>query len=416
MVASMLRSLPTTDLSDPVMFENPFPRYAELRREAPVSRVLHQETRKVEAFMLTRYEDVLTLHSDARFSSDPFRGRRGAVVRRMLPRMFRLLVDSMVFKDDPEHKRLRGLVNKAFTPKMVQRMAGDVQAIADQLLDGLAKQAATTGTVDLVRDLAVPLPLAVIAEMLGVDARDREDFHDAVERMTQDASGGNVVAVLRMVPTGRRMVKLFDRLAAQRRVEPDDRLITALVRANDDGDVLSEHEIIAMIFLLLLAGHDTTSNLIGSSVLTLIEHPDELHRLRRDPAMIDTAVEELLRYTTPVPCGATRTLLDDVEIAGTTLPKGASVLGMIISANRDDAVFDDPDRLDLSRQPNRHLSFAFGSHFCLGNQLARMEARIALSGLLERFDRIELAVPRSSLQWKPTQSLRGLRSLPLRLS
>lgn len=412
MVASMLRSLPTTDLSDPVMFDDPFPRYAELRRDAPVSRVLHQETRKVEAFMLTRYEDVLTLHSDARFSSDPFRGRRGSVVRRMLPRMLRLLVDSMVFKDDPEHKRLRGLVNKAFTPKMVQRMSGDVQAIADGLVDGLAGR----DTIDLVRDLAVPLPLAVIAEMLGVEARDREAFHHAVQRMTQDASGGNVVAVLRMMPTGRRMVKLFERLAAQRRVEPDDRLITALVRANDEGDVLSEHEIIAMIFLLLLAGHDTTSNLIGSSVLTLIEHPDELDRLRRDPAIIDTAVEELLRFTTPVPCGATRTLLDDVEIAGTTLPKGASVLGMIISANRDDSVFDDPDRLDLSRQPNRHLSFAFGSHFCLGNQLARMEARIALSGLLARFDRIELAVPRQSLQWKPTQSLRGLRSLPLRLS
>jgi cytochrome P450 PksS len=252
--------------------------------------------------------------------------------------------------------------------------------------------------------------------MLGVEDRDRDAFKHAVERFTQDSSGGNLVAMLRMMPTGRTMTKMFERLAEQRRTEPDDRLITALVRANDDGDVLSDHEIVAMIFLLLLAGHDTTSNLIGSSVLALIEHPDQLERLRAEPALIDTAVEELLRFTSPVPCGATRVLLDDVEIAGTTLPKGADVLGMLISANRDESVFDEPDRLDIGRDPNRHLAFAFGTHFCLGNQLARMEARMALAGLVARFEHIELAVPRESLEWKPTQSLRGLRSLPLRLA
>jgi cytochrome P450 PksS len=401
-----------TDLADPVMFENPFPRYAQLRRDAPVSRVVHQETRKVEAFMLTRYEDVLLLHTDPRFSSDPFKGTRGAIVRKLLPSMFRLLVDSMVFKDDPEHLRLRSLVNKAFTPRMVQRMSDDVQLIADRLLDGLRGKE----TVDLVQELAVPLPLSVIAEMLGVEERDREDFKLAVGRFTQQSSDNNLVAMLRMAPTGRKMMKLFQRLAQQRRVEPDDRLITALVQADDAGDVLSEQEIVSMIFLLLLAGHDTTSNLIGNSVRTLIEHPDQLERLRQEPALIGTAVEELLRFTTPVPCGATRILLDDVEVAGTTLPKGSQALGMIISANRDEDVFEDPDRLDLGRQPNRHLSFAIGNHFCLGNQLARMEARMALSGLLERFEHIELAVPPEQLRWKPTQSLRGLQSLPLRLS
>jgi cytochrome P450 PksS len=411
-MVAVLRSLPTTDLADAVMFENPFPRYAELRRNAPVSRVLHRETRKVDAFMLTRYEDVLTLHTDPRFSSDPFRGARGAMVRRLLPRMFRLLVDTMVFKDDPEHKRLRGLVNKAFTPKMVREMADDVQVVTDGLLDRLAAK----GTVDLVRDLSVPLPLSVIANMLGVADRDRDAFKDAVERFTQDSTGGNLATMLRMIPTARTMMKLFERMAEERRADPDDGLISALVRASDGDDKLSDNEVVAMIFLLLLAGHDTTSNLIGNSVLALIEHPDQLERLRAEPALIDTAVEELLRFTSPVPCGATRVLLDDVEIAGTTLPKGADVLGMLISANRDESVFDEPDRLDIGRDPNRHLAFAFGTHFCLGNQLARMEARMALAGLVARFEHIELAVPRESLEWKPTQSLRGLRSLPLRLA
>ena len=403
--------LPLTDLSERVMFSDPFPRYAELRRTAPVSRAIHRETRRFEAYMLTRHEDVLKLHTDARFSSDALTNGRGAAFVKLLPRVFRLLTDSMAFKDDPEHKRLRGLVNKAFTPKMVQRMTDDIQKIADGLLDGLA----TDDPIDLVADLCVPLPLTVIADMLGVDARDREEFKHDVERFSQNASAGSLRDIVRMLPTGRRMLSLFERLAEQRRVEPDDRLITALVQADDDGDVLAEHEIVAMIFLLLLAGHDTTSNLIGSSVLALTENPDQLQRLRDDPALIDSAVEELLRFTAPVPCGVTRVALEDIEIAGTTIPRKSQVVGMIISANRDEEVFDAPEELDLGREPNRHLSFAFGNHYCLGNQLARMEARMALVGLVQRFDRIELAVPKESLRWKPTESLRGLRRLPIRL-
>jgi cytochrome P450 len=166
---------------------------------------------------------------------------------------------------------------------------------------------------------------------------------------------------------------------------------------------------------LMLAGHDTTANLIGSSVVALIENPDQAERLRADPALLPTAVEELLRYTTPVPCGAARTLLEDVDIDGTTMPKGAKVLGMIISANRDETVFDHPEELDLGRDPNRHLTFAFGKHFCLGNQLARMEGQVAIGELVRRFPKMQLAAPRESLRYKPVQPLRGFRSIPLRL-
>jgi cytochrome P450 PksS len=211
------------------------------------------------------------------------------------------------------------------------------------------------------------------------------------------------------------MIGLLERLADDRRATPDDRLVTALVEANDNGEMLSDWEVTSMIFLLLLAGHDTTANLIGNGILALIDHPHELHRLRAEPELIDTAIEELLRFTTPVPCGAARIALEDVDVEGVRIPRGANVLGMIISANRDESVFDEPDRLDLGRDPNRHLAFAFGSHFCLGNQLARLEGRIALRSLVQRFENIELAVPREQLRYKPTPSLRGLRSLPLRL-
>ncbi|MDD9371263.1 MAG: cytochrome P450, partial [Acidimicrobiales bacterium] len=171
--------------------------------------------------------------------------------------------------------------------------------------------------------------------------------------------------------------------------------------------------VVAMIFLLLLAGHDTTANLIGSSVVALLEHPEQMARLREEPEIADTAVEELLRFTTPVPCGAARIATDDVEIGGTVVPKGSPVLGMIISANRDESVFDRPDELDLAREPNRHLAFAFGAHYCLGNQLARLEGRVALRALVDRFPDMRLAVPKDQLAYKPTQSLRGLRQLPL---
>ena len=325
-----------------------------------------------------------------------------------LPRMLRLLTDSMVFKDDPDHKRLRGLVSRAFTPKMVEQMATDVETVVERLVDDLAAK----GRVDLVDEFATPLPLAVISDMLGVSAEDRgrlprvgQAVRRQLERRPTPAAGGP--------PTAQRMLRLFERIADQRRDDPDDRLISALVRANDEGDQLSDQEVLAMIFLLLLAGHDTTANLIGSATLALLDHPDQLARLRDQPELIDLAVEELLRFTSPVPCGAARIAIEDVDVAGGTIPKGAQVLGMIISANRDDTVFVDPDTLDVARSRIGTSPSRSARDYRLGNQLARLEGRIALNALIQRFDRIELAVPRAELRYKSTQSLRGLRSLPL---
>jgi cytochrome P450 PksS len=408
--ATTFDQLELTDLSDPVMFTNPYPRYAELRRNAPVSRVRSKQMLRGDGFMLTKYEDVVMMHTDQRFSSATVTATTGPVSK-ALPQVLRLLGDSMVFKDDPDHKRLRSLVSRAFTPRMVAGLAEDV----DSIVAGLVKDVAGRGTVDLVHEYALPLPLNVIADMLGVGEADRANFHHWSSSFTEGATSG-LVGMLKALPTGRRMTKLFAKLAQDARTTPGHQLISVLVQANDEGDRLGEEELLAMIFLLLLAGHDTTQNLIGSATLALIENPDQLAALRAHPELIGTALDELLRYTTPVPCGAARVLTEDVELRGVVMPRGSKVLGMIISANRDEEVFANPEVLDLARAPNEHVTFARGMHFCLGHQLARLEGSAALSALIQSFDKIELAVPRHTLSYKSTQSLRGLNTLPLRLA
>jgi cytochrome P450 len=398
-----------TDLAEPIMFSDPFPRYAQLRREAPVS-IAQSGLVRGQAYLVSRYDDVLQVHTDPRFSSDIVKHGPGGRLLKYGPRVFRLLTDSMVFKDDPDHKRLRGLVSQAFTPRRVQQMSDGIERIVDELTESLAQR----DTVDLVDDFAIPLPLSVISEMLGVGETDRDKFHEWTTEFTE-STGSSPIATLRALPTANRMMKMFGRLAAERRAAPDDGLISALVRTSGEDDRLADNEVVAMIFLLLLAGHDTTANLIGSSILALLDHPEQMARLRENPDLIGTAVEELLRFTTPVPCGAARIALEDVAVGDFTIPRGSSVLGMIISANRDESVFDRGEELDLGREPNRHISFAFGAHFCLGSQLARLEGRIAIGALVQRFPGMRLAVPRDELRYKSTQSLRGLRELPLRL-
>ena len=400
-----------TNLGDAMMYSNPYPRYAYLRKSCPVSQAKAPVMMRGKAYMLTRFDDVMAMHTDPRFSSDMMSNSAARRFSWALPSSLRLLADTMVFKDDPDHKRLRNLVHKAFTPKLVGTMEANIQRLANDLTEQLAAK----GDVDLVEDYAVRLPLSVIATMLGVGGDDRDQFHEWCHQQSEAASGG-ALGLLRTAGAARRLGRLFERLAADRRRNPDDGLISQLVRANDEGDKLSDREVVAMIFLLLLAGHDTTSNLIGSSVLALLDNPDQLAKLRAQPDLIHDGIEELLRYTTPVPCGTTRFAMEDVDIAGTRIPKGSKVLGMIISANRDETVFESPDTLDLTRKPNKHLAFAFGTHYCLGHQLARMEGRIALSTLLQRFNNMEITVPRSHLKIKQVVPLRGLTSLPMRVN
>lgn len=404
----VIEALERTNLDTREMLDHPHARFAALRADHPVSWATATGLLQGKGgYLLTRYDDVVLIHSDERFSTDVLKNSPAGKFIWLLPPSLRMLAQTMVFKDDPDHKRLRTLVHKAFTPKLVTKMAPDITEIAGQLADDVAAKR----DVDLVHEFAVRLPLAVIATMLGVADEDRDMFHTLVERL-----GNQQGSFHRGYPTARKLIKLFESLIEDRRLRPDEGLISELVRANEGGDRLSHRELVSMVFLLLLAGHDTTANLIGSSVLTLIEHPDQLDLLRRQPELLEsTAVEELLRFTSPVADGAARFVLEDMEIQGVPIPRGSQVLGSITSANRDETVFDDPDSLDLTRKPNRHLAFAFGMHYCLGHQLARLEGRIALATLLERFPNWELTAPQSSLRYKPTVSLRGLTKLPTRM-
>lgn len=389
---------------------DPYPAYARLRLAAPVAAVTMPIFGR--AWMVTRYADVVAVLKDPRFASDARRGRGTAWMRApWMPRFFRLIQDSMVVRDDPDHQRLRGLVHLAFTPRRIAALAAGVETRAHALLDQLERQAGA-GPVDLLAGFALPLPLMVVAELLGVPERDRQNFHHWSARLPEAGAAG-VGAALAQLPNGQRLLRLFAEVVRQRRAAPGDDLVSALVAAEQAGARLSEDELLSMLFLLLLAGHETTANLIGSGVLALLQHPAQWRRLQQDPGLMPSAVEELLRYTTPVEHGSTRFALEDVELHGVRVRRGDKVLAMLSSANRDERVFPHADRLELARTPNRHLALGLGQHYCLGAPLARLESQIAFRVLLERFPRLRLAVPAEHLRWRNTLAVRALAELPV---
>jgi cytochrome P450 len=337
------------------------------------------------------------------------RGQRPSRLVRWMPAIFNTLQDTMVTTDDPDHRRLRDLVHLAFSPRRVEAMNRRITEVARELLG----RAESLQRIDLIADFALPLPLTIISEMLGVPDDKRGTFHRWSSRFLEIGAGGSPLKMLLQLPNGVRLMRFFERLVARRRAEPRDDLITALVQAETGGDRLSQKEVLSMIFLLLLAGHETTVNLIANGVLALLQHPGELHRLREHPELIDSAVEELLRYGNPVEHGNVRVALEDVTLGGHRIPRGAVVVLLLASANRDEQVFSAPDRLDVGREPNKHLGFGFGVHYCLGAQLARVEGRIAIAELVQRFPNLRLAVPEASLRWRSTVAVRGLEALPI---
>ncbi len=398
---------PEENIFSPQFKADPFPFFARLRATQPVCRAAMPD--KTSVWLVTRYEDVSALLKDDRFAKSRYNARTDEQLRKQpwVPPVFRPLERNMLDLDPPDHTRLRALVHKAFTPRMVEQMRSRVEALADELLDRVARR----GEMDLIRDYALPLPMTIITEILGVPARDCDKFHrwSKVIVSINSLSGG-----LRAIPT----VWMFNRYLRgffnRRRDDPSDDLTSALIQAEESGDKLSEDELLAMVFLLLIAGHETTVNLIGNGALALLENPDQMEKLRGDRSLIKSAVEELLRYTSPVFMSTERFAREDVSIQGETIRRGEMALGVIGSANRDEAAFDSPDRLDLARENNRHLSFGQGIHFCLGAPLARLEAQIAIDTLLRRMTNLRLKVSRDSLVWRPSLMLRGLDALPVR--
>jgi pimeloyl-[acyl-carrier protein] synthase len=388
---------------DPAVMADPYPYYRLMRERDPV-----HWNGVVRAWFLTRHADVAAMLRDDRMSADRTRSERYVPPPAERARQGR----SMLVVDPPDHTRLRNLVNKAFTPRMVEQLRPRIESIAADLIERLPSEAGADGQVDLVARFAYPLPVIVIAEMLGVPARDRTRFQDwsailvrgldpYVDAATQDA----------VLDARDALTDYLRGIIAERRREPAGDLITALIAAEEQGDVLDEPELVAMCNLLLVAGHETTVNLIAGGTHALLANPDQLDRLRREPALARTAVEELLRYVPPVQWTG-RVATAPLEIGGRHVEPNQSVVGILAAANRDPDAFSEPDRLDVGRDPNHHLSFGRGIHFCLGAPLARLEAQIALPLLLNGFPDLRLS---GAPEPRPTWNLRGLARLPVRL-
>jgi cytochrome P450 len=382
---------------------DPAPIYSRARREQPLYR--HPGLPIVSIF---RHADVQSVLRDAETFSNRFPPPPGVDPARLPP-------PSMLGQDPPDHTRLRGLVSQAFTPRIVRRLEPRLREIADRLV----RDALAAGEVDLVAALTTPLPVIAIAEIIGVPAEDREQF-----KAWSDVAVAGLGNGLFGPPDGERLRQLgavmeemggyFATLAEARRQAPREDLLSGLVQAEVEGSRLSHQEMLTMLVLLLVAGNETTTTLIGNAVLTLLDHPAELARLRRDPGLLPTAIDEVLRFASPVqldPRRATR----PVTLAGEPIEAEQIVIGWIGSANRDEAVFEDGARFDIGRADNRHIAFGFGPHYCLGANLARLEAQVALDTLL-RHTRDFARVDDAPLPLHPSIVFNGVTSLPLRLT
>ena len=385
----------------PEFHADPYSFYHRLRSVDPV----HQTP--MGFWVLTRYDDVVMVLRDPRFGRDGFEQMLAAVYgddkeSGRLPR-------SMLFRDPPDHTRLRALVSKAFTPRMIEGMRAHIQDIVSGLLDRVQDSKG----MDVIADLAYPLPITVICEMLGVPTGDRGTIRQWSSDVARSLDAIGIPSDAEIVARGRaarrELGDYFRRLLPERRRRPQDDLLSLLIAAEEQGDKLSEGELLATCVLLFIAGHETTVNLIGNGLLALLRHPDQLKRLRDDPALIQGAVEELLRYDSPVQRTA-RMTNTDVEVGGRKIATGSMVVAAIGAANRDPAQFPDPDRLDITRRDNRHIAFGFGIHFCLGAALARVEGQIALGMLLRRKPGLAVA---GTPAWRESSTLRGLTALPV---
>jgi pimeloyl-[acyl-carrier protein] synthase len=392
--------------------ENPYPIYSVIRTVRPVLPVPIPGHEGPGLWLLTRYRDVHGVLRDPRFSVERM---RAPLVRDNLDRLPAFLrqsaqgLRSMLIMDPPDHTRVRKLVNKAFTPR---RIAALREHIAD-LVDGLVGAARAKQRFDLIHDLAEPLPAVVIAELLGVPAADHRQFREWSSALIAGIAAPDPEARRAAAEAVEALLSYLAETIAARRRDPRDDLLSAMIHAQEERDALSDAELLATSNLLLVAGHETTTNLIGNGTLALLRDGDAWRRLCAEPGRLPTAVEELLRFDGPVQA-TVRVALEPVEIEGQTIPEGALVLVSLGAANHDPAVFDDPDRLEIGRDPNPHLAFGFGTHFCLGAPLARLEALLAFEALVRRLPGLTLAG--DAPEYRPNPVLRGLRRLEVEIS
>ncbi len=395
------------DLKSPQNVQDPFPLYCWLRNHQPV-----HWSPSLRAWVVTRYDDVLEIFNRPdRFSSDRFRRLDPSLAshRPAVRAVAAVLSDWLVFRDAPHHTRLRALLQKTFTPRHLAKNRDRIQATIDELLDGPAVR----GEMDFIRDFAFPLPATVIATLLGAPVEDVEPIKRWSDRLAAYLGGAvderdNFSEAREGV---RQLVDYFDKLLAERERRPRDDLMSLMHRAEHEGERLGRDEVVSNCVLLLFAGHETTTNLFGNGLFHLLRHPEQEAALRATPALVESAVEEFLRYDGPVPA-TTKIATEEIEWHGARIRPGEQVLPFTSAANRDPGRFDDPDCLAIGRRPNRHLAFGYGIHFCLGAPLARLEAHLGFETLLRRFPQLSITAPP---RYKPQIFLRGLEALSLRL-
>ncbi len=401
---------PHAEVLDADFVHDPHVRYARMRADAPAQPVT--TIKGVPVWVVTRYAEAKQALTDARLRKD-FR-RVNEIMAQKMPTGQQFvefgpsLQSNMLNSDPPDHTRLRKLVVRAFTARQVEQLRPRVEEVTGELLDGMASRS----EVDLLDAFAFPLPITVISELLGVGEQRRDDFRNWSNILVSgsNADSGRV----RVAST--QMATYLIELIAHKRSHPADDLLTALIEAEADSERLTEQELVSMAFLLLVAGHETTVNLIGNCVLSLLRNREQLAALRADPHLVPGAIEEALRFEGPVNLATVRVTDEPVTFGEVEIPAGEIVLVSLHSANRDDARFDEAGQFDISRDAGGHLAFGHGIHFCVGAPLARLEGQIAIRRLLERFPRLRLAVPPDTLRWRSSTLMRGLEQLPVRLS
>ncbi|HYF66089.1 MAG TPA: cytochrome P450, partial [Herpetosiphonaceae bacterium] len=408
---------------------DPYPIYARLRERAPIQRTTLPDGR--QGWSVMSYEGVQAVLKDPRFGKDARRLEAGGRFMRLLMerRPFRHITQGIIRLDPPDHTRLRALIVKAFTPRRVERLAPQIQAMADDLIDAGMRR----GSMDLIADYATPLSVGVIAEMLGIPAADRPRLvgwsHTLLKLSGEtvfgvDTSLKGLLGFARRLTVGGRgqpsalrtmfaFSAYLKRLIAARRASPGDDLVSALIEAKEQDDALNDDELLSMLLILFIAGHETTVHLIGNGTLALLLHPEQRQRLRDDPALIKSAVEEFLRYDGPV-MSLPRYAMDDIDLKGHAIRKGDIVMVVLAAANHDPAYASCPHQLDITRSAGQHLAMGAGIHYCVGAGLGRLEGQIAIGALLRRLPNLALAVVPESLQWQTGRLQRGLLSLPVR--
>jgi cytochrome P450 len=375
----------------------PPPLYARLQQEEPVAQV--RLPTGDPAFVVTRYDDVRLVLSDPRFSNN--RNRPGVSRPVAMARD-----DSMVGMDAPDHTRLRRLVSRAFTARQVDSYRPFIERTVAELLD---RMAAAGPPADLVKSIAEPLPVAVICDLLGVPFVDRVKLRELSMKLVSYTA----VSFKEIARARAELREFMAELIAVKRAAPGDDVMSAMIAARDEGDQLSESELVSQGMLLLVAGHESSVSHIGNAAVSLLGHPDQLKLLRDDPSVVPGAIEELLRFAPPGDGGQVRVVLEDTELSGTVLPAGSMVLACVTTANRDPRQYAGPDELDLTRVDNRHLSLGLGAHFCLGAALLRLELQVLYPALLRRFPDLRLAVPAAELPWQRGMRLSGYTEIPV---